>query len=101
MIESDLAVIIVNYNTGDYLERCLRSLEEHRGDLELDVVVIDNASEDGSHRRATAAHPWARLIREPRERLPLARLEPGHPRNERPLRPAAESRCRMVEGDAH
>jgi N-acetylglucosaminyl-diphospho-decaprenol L-rhamnosyltransferase len=64
--EADLAVVIVNYNAGDYLERCLRSLEEHRGDVELDVLVIDNASVDGSHRRAVAAHPWARLIENPK-----------------------------------
>jgi N-acetylglucosaminyl-diphospho-decaprenol L-rhamnosyltransferase len=62
MIESDLAVIIVNYNAGDYLERCLRSLHAHRGDIAVDVLVIDNASRDDSHRRAIAAHPWARLI---------------------------------------
>jgi N-acetylglucosaminyl-diphospho-decaprenol L-rhamnosyltransferase len=59
---ADLAVVIVNYNTGDYLERCLASLEAHRGDIRLDVLVIDNASYDGSHRAAVAAHPWARLI---------------------------------------
>ena len=62
MIESDLAVVIVNYNTGDYLERCLRSLERAPGRRRVDVLVIDNASRDGSHRRAIAAHPWARLI---------------------------------------
>jgi len=59
---AELAVIIVNYNTGDYLERCLASLDTHRGDVGIDVVVIDNASVDGSHTRAIAAHPWARLI---------------------------------------
>jgi N-acetylglucosaminyl-diphospho-decaprenol L-rhamnosyltransferase len=61
-----LAIVIVNYNTGDYLERCLASLEAHRGDLELDVLVIDNASHDDSHRKAVAAHPWVRLIENPR-----------------------------------
>jgi len=59
---AELAVVIVNFNTGDYLERCLASLETHRGDIEIDVLVIDNASRDGSHRRAVAAHPWVRLI---------------------------------------
>jgi len=59
---AELAIIIVNYNTGDYLERCLASLETHRGDVGIDVVVIDNASVDGSHTRAIAGHPWARLI---------------------------------------
>lgn len=62
---AELAVVIVNYNTGDYLERCLASLEACRGDIETDVLVIDNASRDGSHTRAVAAHPWARLIQNP------------------------------------
>ena len=68
---AELAVIIVNYNTGDYLERCLASLDTHRGDVGIDVVVIDNASVDGSHTRAIAAHPWARLI-ENRENIYLS-----------------------------
>ncbi|HJR96894.1 MAG TPA: glycosyltransferase family 2 protein [Actinomycetota bacterium] len=63
--EAELAVVIVNFNTGGYLERCLASLERHRGDIALDVLVIDNASDDGSHTSAIAAHPWARLIENP------------------------------------
>jgi N-acetylglucosaminyl-diphospho-decaprenol L-rhamnosyltransferase len=59
---AELAVVIVNFNTGDYLERCLASLETHRGDIDIDALVIDNASADGSHTRAIAAHPWVRLI---------------------------------------
>lgn len=62
---TELAVVIVNFNTGTYLERCLASLERHRGDIEIDVLVIDNASHDGSHTVAVAAHPWARLIENP------------------------------------
>lgn len=60
--EAELAVVIVNFNTGGYLERCLASLERHRGDVALDVLVIDNASHDGSHTSAVAAHPGVRLI---------------------------------------
>src|SRR5204863_10137137 len=43
-----LAVVLVNSETGAWLERCLRSLERARGDVSVDVVVIDNASGDGS-----------------------------------------------------
>jgi N-acetylglucosaminyl-diphospho-decaprenol L-rhamnosyltransferase len=68
---AELAVVIVNYNTGDYLERCLASLQAHRGDIDIDVLVIDNASHDGSHTKAIAAHPWARLI-ENRENVYLS-----------------------------
>ncbi len=63
--EAELAVVIVNFNTGDYLERCLASLERQRGDIAIDVLVIDNASHDGSHRTAIDAHPWARSIENP------------------------------------
>jgi N-acetylglucosaminyl-diphospho-decaprenol L-rhamnosyltransferase len=62
---AELAVVIVNYNTGAYLERCLGSLERHRGDIAIDALVIDNASHDGSHTAAVAAHPWVRLIENP------------------------------------
>lgn len=65
---AELAVVIVNFNTGDYLERCLASIARCRGPIEIDVVVIDNASHDGSHRRAIEAHPWARLIENPTNR---------------------------------
>ena len=57
----DLAVVIVNYETGAWLERCLRSLERARGDVSVDVVVIDNASGDGSADVSEAF--GARLIR--------------------------------------
>ena len=56
-----LAVVIVNYNAGAWLERCLRSLDHARGDEPVDVVVIDNASVDGSADGAEAL--GARLIR--------------------------------------
>jgi N-acetylglucosaminyl-diphospho-decaprenol L-rhamnosyltransferase len=59
---AELGVVIVNYNTGLYLERCLRALEAHRGSIEADVLVIDNASRDESHLRAVRAHPSVRLI---------------------------------------
>jgi GT2 family glycosyltransferase len=42
-----VAVLIVNYNTGAVLERCLRTLQPGLG-LGLEVVVVDNASGDAS-----------------------------------------------------
>lgn len=46
-----LSVVIVNYNTGDYLEKCLDSIAEKFGGLDYEVIVVDNASTDRS------AHP--------------------------------------------
>ena len=63
---ADLAVVIVNFNTGHWLARCLASIEASRGDIATDVVVIDNASGDGSADAAEAAD--VRLIRNPTNR---------------------------------
>jgi N-acetylglucosaminyl-diphospho-decaprenol L-rhamnosyltransferase len=62
MSAPDLAVVIVNYNAGHFLERAIRSAFESAGEAGLEVVVVDNASADGSARRAIEAHPAAGLI---------------------------------------
>jgi N-acetylglucosaminyl-diphospho-decaprenol L-rhamnosyltransferase len=45
---ADVSVIIVNYNTGRLLDRCIGSLRASAGPLVLQVVIVDNASRDGS-----------------------------------------------------
>ncbi len=44
----DVSVIVVNWNTRGLLERCLRSVEAQRPSVELQVIVVDNGSTDGS-----------------------------------------------------
>lgn len=61
MSSADLAVVIVNYNAGDYLGRCLDSVVAAAGEISLDVVVVDNASRDDST-GAVEARPGVRLI---------------------------------------
>ena len=43
----DLSVIIVSYNTCDLLRNCLLSLRASVGPS-LEIIVVDNASTDGS-----------------------------------------------------
>lgn len=43
-----LAVILVNYNGKDYNEACIESVRANRTDGELRIIVVDNASADGS-----------------------------------------------------
>jgi GT2 family glycosyltransferase len=45
---ADLSVCIVNWNTREHLRHCLEALHEHHGRLDLQVIVVDNASSDGS-----------------------------------------------------
>jgi N-acetylglucosaminyl-diphospho-decaprenol L-rhamnosyltransferase len=58
----DLAVVVVNLDTGPYLTRCVRSAFENAGDATLEVVVVDNDSHDGSADAAVAANPGTVLI---------------------------------------
>jgi N-acetylglucosaminyl-diphospho-decaprenol L-rhamnosyltransferase len=44
----DLGIVIVNWNTRDLLRDCLRSLAASKGDFTQRVIVVDNASTDGS-----------------------------------------------------
>lgn len=44
----DVSIIIVNWNTRDILSGCLRSIYEQINGLDFEVIVIDNASSDGS-----------------------------------------------------
>jgi anti-sigma regulatory factor (Ser/Thr protein kinase) len=55
--DTDLAVVVVNYNTGPYLARCIRSAFESAGDARIEVLVVDNASHDGSAETAVAELP--------------------------------------------
>ena len=45
---ADLSVILVNYNTAHLLERCLGHLRAASRELAVRVVIVDNASRDGS-----------------------------------------------------
>jgi N-acetylglucosaminyl-diphospho-decaprenol L-rhamnosyltransferase len=65
---SELAVVVVNYNSGDEVRGCVRSIFESTGDVGLDVVIVDNRSVDGSAEAAVAAFPQTRLIRNDRNR---------------------------------
>jgi N-acetylglucosaminyl-diphospho-decaprenol L-rhamnosyltransferase len=60
-----LAVVVVNHNSGAFLARCLASVFAAAGDVSIDVVVIDNASGDGSAREAAGEYPTARVIENP------------------------------------
>lgn len=58
----DLSILIVNWNTRDMLDDCLRSTFTGLGDLDAEVIVVDNASEDGSAAMVREAYPQAVLI---------------------------------------
>jgi len=58
-----ISVIIVSWNAQDYLMQCLASL--FTGDCRhpVEVIVVDNASTDGSPEAVAKSHPQVRLLR--------------------------------------
>ena len=59
----DLSIVIVNWNTRELLRECLASVRAGLGDLPAKVIVVDNASEDGSAGMVAAEFPEFVLIR--------------------------------------
>ncbi len=60
---ADLAVIIVSFNSARWLVPCLSSVHAHAGNADLEVVVVDNASTDGSAELVEREFPPARVLR--------------------------------------
>ena len=58
-----VAVVIVNWNSGDRLVPAIRSVAGSRDVVVEEIVVVDNASSDGSAAVPDAAGPPVRLIR--------------------------------------
>jgi len=49
MKKTDLSIVILNYNSGDFLRKCLESIVKAEKDgFEYEVIVVDNASTDES-----------------------------------------------------
>ena len=59
---ADLGVIIVNYNTAHLLDRCISNLREASRGLSVRVVIVDNASRDGSAEFIRERLPDCKLI---------------------------------------
>ena len=59
---TDLSIIIVSWNVRDLLRQCLASLEPPRPEIDLEVIVVDGASGDGSAEMVAAEFPWVRLL---------------------------------------
>ncbi len=65
----DVSIVVLNYNTREHLRSCLEALHgvvpgSPEG-LAVEVLVVDNASSDGSADVVAAEFPWVELIRSP------------------------------------
>ena len=66
-----VSVVVVNYNGAGALDRCLEAVVATSGRASIEVLVVDNASADGSDSIAESAaerHDSVRLLRSPTNR---------------------------------
>jgi GT2 family glycosyltransferase len=61
----DVSVIIVSWNARRYLEECLASIHESSAPSVPEVIVVDNASTDGSPDMVEQRFPNVKLVRCP------------------------------------
>jgi hypothetical protein len=58
----DLSVLVVTYRSRDCIVPCLRSIAADHGSLAVEVLVLDNASDDGTAAWVRQECPEARVI---------------------------------------
>jgi hypothetical protein len=58
----DVSIIIVNYNTKDMLRNCIDSIMEHTYDIDYEIIVVDNNSNDGSKEMLQSYYPNIKKI---------------------------------------
>jgi GT2 family glycosyltransferase len=58
----DLSIIIVNWNSKEYLKKCIASILAETHGIEFEIVVIDSASFDGCGEMLREHYPQVRFI---------------------------------------
>jgi N-acetylglucosaminyl-diphospho-decaprenol L-rhamnosyltransferase len=61
----NVSVIIVTYNSRRVVGQCLASLQQHLDGDAYEVIVVDNASPDGTADFVASSHPRTKLVRRP------------------------------------
>jgi GT2 family glycosyltransferase len=64
-VAPDLSAVIVTWNGWDFLVECLDSLDavvRRAGRIGLEVIVVDNGSEDGTPQRLAERFPWVACV---------------------------------------
>ncbi len=59
----DISVVILNWNTERLLRRCIASIKSStKTGVDYEIIVVDNASEDGSRAMVTSEFPDVKLV---------------------------------------
>ena len=60
--ELDITLVIVSFNTREILLRCLGSIIKHTQEVSYEVIIVDNASEDGTVEAVIELFPEVEVI---------------------------------------
>lgn len=58
----DISVIVVSWNAKKYLEECMRSILNCTESYDVEIIIVDNASSDGSPEFIKQNYPDVKLI---------------------------------------
>jgi len=58
-----VSIIIISWNTKDFLRKCLDSIMRKKDNVSFDIWIVDNASSDESPEMVAAEFPSVRIIR--------------------------------------
>jgi GT2 family glycosyltransferase len=59
---TDLSITVVSYNTRELLRECLESVKNYNSKSSIEIIVVDNASHDGSPEMVKNEFPQVKLI---------------------------------------
>lgn len=59
---TDLSIVIVSWNARKYVAECLDSLQSANGTSSVEIIVVDNASNDGTADLVRDRFPQVRLV---------------------------------------
>ena len=61
-MDVDISIVIVSYNVKEYLRKCLETILQYSGSLNVEGIVVDNLSGDGSAEMVREEFPSVKLI---------------------------------------
>ena len=59
----DVSIILVNYKTKELTINCIKSIQEKTKDLKYEIILVDNASNDGSIETIEKKYPNIKIIK--------------------------------------
>jgi GT2 family glycosyltransferase len=59
----EISIVVVSYNTKEMTRKCLETINKYGKNVSYEIIVVDNASYDGSANMIACDFPEVRLIR--------------------------------------